>query len=119
MNYPFPIYHWDCTGEDKSKSEEEENTGPLVIDDPDSWTRRTIPDDLSNQYNWFWTWVMLMSYICSGGAWLLGGFIFNPYQWTNSLYHFVYLLYGAQVWLVQDRLSAESFIVYPVRRLIV
>jgi len=60
---------------------------------------------------------MFLAYVCSGGAWIFGFGLFIPYSWINIIYHLVYALYGLQVWLLQERMTGEAWLVYPLRRL--
>ena len=57
------VYNWNCGNE----------VVQVGVDPEDG-----LPPELDNKENWFWTWIIGLSYLIGSGGWLLGYIAFIP-----------------------------------------
>ena len=74
-----------------------------------------FPKQLLNDENWGWTWTILLTYVISGGGWILGYLIFIPLTYAIWVYMFIMLIYATILFLLEE-LLLNDFLNFPFRR---
>lgn len=77
-----------------------------------------LPIELINNSFWQWAWFILFTFVTSGAGWFLGYVIYLPMTMLMSIYNFAVVIYSTGLLLFEtpQRLSAQEWLFYPVRR---
>lgn len=61
-----------------------------------------LPEELDNTDFWQWTWLILLTFIVSGGGWLVGYTVYLPFTTVLNFYNFGVLAYSTQILFFEE-----------------
>lgn len=73
---------------------------------------------MKNNEEWGWAWYIALTYIVSGGGWVLGYVIYFPLTLIWQFNELVETIYATNIMLFEEpnRLTFEDWLAYPFRR---
>jgi hypothetical protein len=106
-NYPYEQFTFDCGNKQRGS-----HYGAGID------SHLTVPDELINNDFWQWSWLILFTFLVSGGGWLVGYLVYTPMSGILTSYNFMVVIYSTFIMLFEypNRLDFGEYLLYPIRR---